>query len=438
MIARAGARDQGDREPRGGVGMVNGLVKGWATARRAAAAARRPPRRRRARRSTPIPISPRARTILALVALVALVLLLRAAPSVLTIVLGGAALALLLSFPVRLLSHLMPRGFAILLSFLALLGLVIFALGTLVPLLVDQLTALILATPQIAQRTNDILLDLLRPMQERGWLSERPEDLIADLQAELFSRAQALAQQLLTSLVVYLSGAFNGLLQLFGIIFVAIYLLVDIRRFKAVYLHTVPARYRHDARELWDAFSYSLSRYLGGLAASLAAQGALAAVGLTILGVPYPVVLGAWMSVTAILPYIGAFLGAIPAVIIALFVSPLTALLTALLFLIINQIEGNFLTPRIQGQAVRVHPILVFLAVIAGGEIAGLLGTIFAVPAVAVLRVLFDFFRVRLRVQRPTPAGPVPLPAPTAPPPMVRYTASPPPAEARRRGQDGG
>lgn len=417
--------------------MVNGPVKGKATARRAGAAVRRMPAGRR-RAPTPIPISPRVRTILALVALVALVLLLRAAPSVLAILLGGAALALLLSFPVRLLSHLMPRGFAIVLSFLALLGLVLFALGTLLPLLVDQLTALIAATPQIARRTNDILLDLLRPMQERGWLSERPEDLLADLQAQLFNRAQTLAQRLLTSLVVYLSGALNALLQLFGIIFVAIYLLVDIRRFKAVYLHVMPARYRHDAHELWDAFSYSLSRYLGGLAVSLVAQGALAAVGLTILDVPYPVVLGAWMSVTAILPYIGAFLGAIPAVIVALFVSPLTALLTALLFLIINQIEGNFLTPRIQGQAVRVHPILVFLAVIAGGEIAGLPGTIFAVPAIAILRVLFDFFRARLRVQRPAPVGPVAVAVPTAPPPIVRYTVAPPPVEVRRRGQDQG
>jgi predicted PurR-regulated permease PerM len=67
------------------------------------------------------------------------------------------------------------------------------------------------------------------------------------------------------------------------------------------------------------------------------------------------------------------------------------------LFLAIQQLEGNVLTPRIQGQAVRVHPILVFLAVIAAGELWGITGVIFAVPLVAVFRVLFDFFRARLR-----------------------------------------
>jgi len=96
---------------------------------------------------------------------------------------------------------------------------------------------------------------------------------------------------------------------------------------------------------------------------------------------------------------LGAVLGAIPAVLLALFESTTTALLTALAFLLIQQLEGNVLTPRIQGQTLQVPSILIFLAVIAGGEIAGLLGVIFAVPTVAVLRVLFDFFRVHLRTR---------------------------------------
>ncbi len=82
--------------------------------------------------------------------------------------------------------------------------------------------------------------------------------------------------------------------------------------------------------------------------------------------------------------------------IVALTVSPTTALLTALLFLAIQQLESNFLTPKIQSDTLHVHPILVFLAVIIGGGLGGILGVIVAVPALAVLRVLFDFFRVRL------------------------------------------
>ena len=83
----------------------------------------------------------------------------------------------------------------------------------------------------------------------------------------------------------------------------------------------------------------------------------------------------------------------------ALTVSLTTALLTALLFLGIQQLEGNFLTPKIQGDTLRVHPILVFLAVIIGGGLGGILGVVVAVPTLAVLRVLFDFIRVRLTTE---------------------------------------
>jgi predicted PurR-regulated permease PerM len=186
---------------------------------------------------------------------------------------------------------------------------------------------------------------------------------------------------------------------LFGAVFIAAYLLVDVRRFKAAFLSATPHAYRRDAKTLWEAFGYSLSRYLGGLALVLLIQGAISAVGLFLLGVPYALVLGAFVSVAAVIPYLGAWLSAVPAVIVALTVSPTTALLTALLFLGIQQLEGNFLTPKIQGDTLRVHPILVFLAVIIGGGLGGIFGVIVAVPSLAVLRVLFDFFRVRLTTE---------------------------------------
>ncbi len=127
----------------------------------------------------------------------------------------------------------------------------------------------------------------------------------------------------------------------------------------------------------------------------------MAAIGLALLGVPYVLVLGLWTSVTAILPYIGAFLGAIPAILIALTISWETAAMVALLYVVINQLEGNLITPRIQGGVVRVHPLLIFVSVIGGSEIAGPLGAILAVPTLAVLRVLVEFLWDRLQIRQP-------------------------------------
>jgi predicted PurR-regulated permease PerM len=358
-------------------------------------------------RPTPIFVSSRVWIGIVVVGLGLFALLLYAAPTVPIVALGGVALAIVLSFPVRALSHFMPRGLAILLTVLGVLGLISLGFFFLVPLLIEQLSTLVRTTPRIAHSANQLLLDVIRALNERQLVpGSDPEEFGKRLVTDLFDRAQNLTENLLRSILRFIPKALGFGVALFGVLFVAVYLLVDVRKVKAAYLKTIPTHYRHDARDLWDAFGESLSRYLGGLVFVVMIQGVLAAAALYLLGVRYAILLGVWVSVTAIIPYLGAFLGGIPAVIVALVFgssylesSTTTAILTIVAYVLIQQLEGNFLTPRIQGQALHVHPILVLLAVIAGGELAGLAGVIFAVPALAVLRVFFDFLRIRLRTK---------------------------------------
>jgi len=346
---------------------------------------------------TPIRISRRTRTALILAVIAALAYVVYWVPDVLAMTVGGIALALILSFPVGFLSRFMPRGLAILLSFLLVVGLVVLAVLYLVPLVVEQFVALISAAPGIASTVEQYLQDALSFLQNRGLLPTNPDQIISRIRDNLTSAAQTVAGNVLSGAFGFVYSTFGFAVTLFGVVFVGTYLLVDVRRMKASFLRTAPHGYRHDAKTLWEAFGYSLSKYLGGLALVLAIQGAISAVGLFLLGVPYALVLGAVVSIMAVIPYLGAWISGILAVIVALTVSPTTALLTALLFLGIQQLEGNFLTPKIQGDTLHVHPILVFLAVIIGGGLGGIPGVIVAVPTLAVLRVLFDFFLVRLK-----------------------------------------
>jgi predicted PurR-regulated permease PerM len=352
-----------------------------------------------AARPTPIRISRRVRAALILAALVVVLLVVWRVPSALTTTIGGFALALVLSFPVRFLSRLMPRGLAILLSFLLVAGLLALATLFLVPLIVEQFTALVAAIPSIAGEVERYLTSTLAFLRERNLLRTDPDELISRAGETLTDAARAVAGGVLGGTVGLVSGTLSFVLTLFGIIFIGAYLLIDVRKIKAAYMRATPPSYRRDARDLWDGFGRSLSRYLGGLALILAVQGAVSAVGLYLIGVPYPLVLGSWVSLTAVIPYLGAWLGAVPAILVAFTVSPTAVVLTIVLFLVIQQLEGNFLTPKIQGDTLRVHPILVFLAVIIGGGLAGILGVLVAVPTLAVLRVLFDFFRARLSTE---------------------------------------
>ncbi|MDQ4146251.1 MAG: AI-2E family transporter [Pseudomonadota bacterium] len=317
-------------------------------------------------------------------------------PFVLIISLLGFALALVLSFPVQWFSHFMSRGLAILVSCLIVLVIFVLALLFLVPLIMDQVTGLVQNLPALARNLESYLIAMLEPLQERGFLTRTPEEIVSGLGESLRGSFDMIVRNTLSGVLGFLYGTVNVAFTLFGMSFVGISLLTGMRSVKATYLTMVPKAYRRDAYQLWGDLAHSLSRYAGGLGLILLIQGAMSAVALHLIGVPYALALGAWVSVTAVIPYIGAWLGAIPALVIAFSVSWTAVLLTALTFLAIQQLEGNVLTPKIQGETLDVPAVVVFLAVIVGGGLGGLFGVIFAVPTVAVLKVFFDFFRVRL------------------------------------------
>ncbi len=360
---------------------------------------RRVVRRRTVRKPTPILISTTAWRLILLGLAALLALVLWAVPIVPAVALAGFAVALVLSFPVHLFTEVVPRGIAILLSFLILLAVLLLVAYILLPLIVSQAGALVAALPNLVQNLEQYLVRALRALDARDLLPDTPEAVAARLTEDFRNSLGAVANNVLGHTVGIIFGTFSWALTLFAVVFIAASLLANVRSFKAAYLTSVPGHYRHDALEFWDALGNALSRYLGGLGLVLAIQGILSALGLVLIGVPYALALGAWVSITAVIPYLGAWLGAIPALLVAFSISSSAAVLTGILFLAIQQLEGNVLTPRIQAQTIKVPSVLVFLGVLAGGSLAGITGVLLAVPTLATVRVIFDFFRVRLRTE---------------------------------------
>lgn len=348
---------------------------------------------------TPIYISPKLRMILLIAIGLIVIWLCITAPNVPRLIVLGATVSLILSFPVRLLSRWIPRRISILIVIVSTILFAILLLALIIPFAVNEISEFAERLPDTVSDLEGVLREILTDFYRRGIISDPPDAIIENLEETMFSQAQEIAETLLNNLATTLTGTFNLLITMFGVIFIATYLLVDIPRFRESFIRSFAPGYRPDAAILWKTLGDSLSRYLAGLSVSIAVQGLLVTIGLYFLEVPYAVILGLWMSATAILPYVGAFIGAIPAVLIALTISWELALGTVVLYIAVNQFDGNFVTPRVQANAVRVHPLLIFLAVIAGSQMGGALGAILAVPTLAVIRVLSEFFWVRLRVQ---------------------------------------
>ncbi len=181
---------------------------------------------------TPIRISKRTRTALILAVLVLLGSVVWLVPSVLTTVVGGFALALALSFPVRWLSRFMPRGLAILLSFLLLVGLVVLAALILVPLIVEQFASLVSAAPGIASTIERYLSNALNLLQDRGLLPSDPQQLVSRGRDDLVDAVRSVAGNVLGGALGFVTSTFGFAITLFGVIFIGAYLLVDVRRFE--------------------------------------------------------------------------------------------------------------------------------------------------------------------------------------------------------------
>lgn len=354
-------------------------------------------------RPTPIPISVRVRSVLIVAAVIVLLLVGYVAPAVPLTAAGGFVLALALSFPVRLLSRFLPRGIAVAATFAGSAGLVALFFAVLVPLVGDQIGALLADAPGVAAEAERTLRGLLGQLVSSGIVTGEPDELFSGLVKDLSEDARGLFEGLLADVFGLVGDAFSLALGLLGTAVVAAYMLADARGIKAASLRAAPKRYRRDAEELWGSFGHTLSRYLSGTVFVMFVQGALSALGLWALDVPYAFALGTWVALTALVPVLGAWVGAVPGLLVALAVSPTTAAAAAVLFLVIQQLEGNVLTPRVMGGILKVHPVFVMLAVVGAGEVAGITGILLAMPVLGVLRVLLDFFGARLETALPRP-----------------------------------
>jgi len=116
--------------------------------------------------------------------------------------------------------------------------------------------------------------------------------------------------------------------------------------------------------------------------------GVATGLGMAVLGLPYAVVLGVLAGLFELIPMFGPILSAVPAVLVAMFLPFPTVIWVLLFFLVLQQVENNVLAPRISGHAVGLHPLGAMFALLAGFQLVGLLGGLFAVPVAGVVWVL--------------------------------------------------
>ena len=200
-------------------------------------------------------------------------------------------------------------------------------------------------------------------------------------------------------------SVFQLVFSLVLILVVSIYMLLDMGRLKRGVDRRFPPQPGQPG--LIIQMEHAVAGYVRGQLLLSAIIGTSAGVGIWLLGtfgwVPgierYAALFGAWVAFTELIPYLGPWLGAIPPIVYALVVDPISALWVLLLFLGIHQIEGHVVVPNVMGSALRLHPLLVIFGLLAGAELYGLPGIFVALPLLAVLRAIWEFFSDRIQFE---------------------------------------
>lgn len=168
------------------------------------------------------------------------------------------------------------------------------------------------------------------------------------------------------------------------------YIIKDGDKFRDYILFLLPRGWRAGAIDLGKKISRILAGFIQGQLMTALIVGVLETIGLMLVGMKYPLVLGMIGGLANIIPYFGPYIGAIPAIAIALTISPLKVAWVAGVFILIQQIDNNFISPKMIEGKLSLHPVATILAVLVGGEFFGITGMLLAVPVMAILRVLIN------------------------------------------------
>jgi predicted PurR-regulated permease PerM len=200
-----------------------------------------------------------------------------------------------------------------------------------------------------------------------------------------------------------ITTVFGGVFSLFIVVVLSFYFAIQETGVEDFLKLVTPSQYESYAVDLWHRAQIKIGQWMQGqLLLSLLAA-VIIYLGMTILGIPDALLLAVFTAIAELIPIFGSFIAGFPAVIIAFSTGGIPlALIVAGLFIIVNQFEGNLIHPLVVKKVVGVPPLLVLLAIIAGGDLAGFLGVLLAVPLAAVLReALSDFEKRKRRLSDP-------------------------------------
>ncbi len=274
--------------------------------------------------------------------------------------------------------------------YLVLFGAVTVVLAWLVPRFSQQVTQISSQAPAYMEAVQGHM-QRLTAVYDRLGLPPDARQAIERALATLGGSIEAGARRWLMTIV----GLFAYLPWLVLIPILAFFLLKDAEAFRRHALAMLPAgRWRVGGVQLFDRVNDALAAYIRAQLLACLIVGTAVGVGFTLLGVPYPVILGVVAGLAEFIPLVGPLVVAVVAALVAALQAPILALWVLVFLGVLRVMEDYVVYPRLVGRTIDLHPLAIILAVLAGAELGGVIGVFLSVPALAVLAAAYRQYLV--------------------------------------------
>ena len=213
-----------------------------------------------------------------------------------------------------------------------------------------------------------------------------------DWQSKLADMAETIATGVGTTVGAAfsaLSSVFSTVANIIITIIISIYVLIErdrlLRQLKKIGSHYLPERIYNKASHILSVLNDSFHKFIVGQCLEAVILGVLCTIGMYLLRIPYAPMIGALMGFTALIPIFGGLIGAGVGAFLILMDSPIKALIFIVFVIILQQIEGNLIYPKVVGNSTGLPGLWVLAAVTVGGSVSGILGMLIAVPIAATI-----------------------------------------------------
>lgn len=284
-----------------------------------------------------------------------------------------------------------PRTLGVLLVYLILISIILVISFSIFPKLTSELKKLIDVLPNFFNNAykffNELYIKYSKNIEnlppEFQSINEVVKSNLDKIQITIINSLKNFTN----SIMVIFSKAFSFIL----IPILTFYFLKDKDYFKKNTILLIPKAFRYDALYVFREIDVILGKFIRGQLIVAAFVGAATTIGLLILGIDFALIIGIIAGIANIIPYFGPIIGIIPALVFALMESPIKAIWVIVLFVTVQQIESGIISPKIVGESVGLHPVIVIFSLLLAGSYFGIWGLLLAVPVAAVLKIIANF-----------------------------------------------